>query len=63
MSAILRPHQVRTLAEIDASIAAGILRIIVQSPTGGGKTIIGAHRLRRLQNAGKRGLFIVQCSA
>jgi DNA repair protein RadD len=58
MSAILRPHQVNLLAEIDAAIAAGCNRIVVQAPTGFGKTIVGAHRLRLLQDASKRAIFI-----
>jgi DNA repair protein RadD len=59
MSAILRPHQIRTLEQIDEAIAAGYTRIIVQAPTGYGKTIVGAHRLRLLQDTGRRGLFTV----
>jgi DNA repair protein RadD len=60
MSAILRPHQIRTLEQIDEAIAAGYTRIIVQAPTGYGKTIVGAHRLRLLQDSGRRGLFTVR---
>ncbi len=59
MSAVLRPHQERLLGEIDAGIAGGCNRIIAQAPTGFGKTIVAAHRLRLLQDAGKRALFIV----
>jgi superfamily II DNA or RNA helicase len=59
MSADLRPHQLNLLREIDATIAAGQTRIVAQAPTGFGKTILAAHRLRRLQDSGKRGIFIV----
>jgi superfamily II DNA or RNA helicase len=59
MSATLRPHQERLLGQIDASLASGVTRLVAQAPTGFGKTIVAAHRLRRLQDAGKRGIFIV----
>jgi DNA repair protein RadD len=57
--AILRPHQTGLLEQIDSAIAGGCTRLVAQAPTGFGKTIIGAHRLRLLQDAGKRALFIV----
>jgi DNA repair protein RadD len=57
--ATLRPHQVRLIEQLDAAIAAGCNRVIAQAPTGFGKTIVAAHRLRLLQNAGKRAIFIV----
>jgi superfamily II DNA or RNA helicase len=57
--ATLRPHQVRLIEQLDAAIAAGCNRAIAQAPTGFGKTIVAAHRLRLLQNAGKRAIFIV----
>jgi DNA repair protein RadD len=59
MTAILRPHQVSLLAELDTAIATGCKRIVAQAPTGFGKTIVGAHRLRLLQDAGKRAIFTV----
>jgi DNA repair protein RadD len=59
MNAILRPHQVRLLEEIDGAIANGCTRLVAQAPTGFGKTLVAAHRLRLLQEAGKRALFIV----
>jgi DNA repair protein RadD len=59
MTAILRPHQERLLAQLEAAIAEGCNRIVAQAPTGFGKTILGAHRLRLLQDAGKRAIFIV----
>ena len=50
--AILRPGQVALLDKIDAAIAEGSRRIVAQAPTGFGKTIVAAHRLRLLQDAG-----------
>ena len=57
--AILRPHQVALLEQIDTALAGGCKRIVAQAPTGFGKTIVAAHRLRLLQDAGKRAIFIV----
>lgn len=59
MRAILRPHQIHVSEQIDAAIAAGSRRIVAQAPTGFGKTIVAAHRLRRIQDAGKRAIFTV----
>jgi superfamily II DNA or RNA helicase len=59
MTAILRPSQVQLLEQIDQAIAGGCRRLVAQAPTGFGKTIVAAHRLRLLQDAGKRALFIV----
>jgi superfamily II DNA or RNA helicase len=59
MSAELRPHQSNLLHEIDVAVTAGQTRIIAQAPTGFGKTILAARRLRLLQDSGKRGIFIV----
>jgi DNA repair protein RadD len=55
----LRPHQVRLLEQLDAALAAGCRRVVVQAPTGFGKTIVAAHRLRMLQDTGRRAIFIV----
>src|ERR1700737_3869936 len=59
MSADLRPHQINLLYQIDAAISANWYRIVAQAPTGSGKTKIAAYRLRRIQAAGKRAIFIV----
>jgi DNA repair protein RadD len=59
MSAILRPHQVSLLEQIDSTIASGCTRLVAQAPTGYGKTLTSARRLHLLQEAGKRALFIV----
>ena len=59
MTAILRPHQSRLLEQLDDVFAQGCTRIVAQAPTGFGKTIVAAHRLRCVQDAGKRAIFIV----
>jgi superfamily II DNA or RNA helicase len=56
---VLHPHQKRLLQDIDRAIADGCRRLVAQAPTGFGKTIVGAHRLRFLQDVGKSGIFIV----
>jgi DNA repair protein RadD len=57
--AILRLGQVALLDKIDAAIAEGSRRIVAQAPTGFGKTIVAAHRLRLLQDAGRRAIILV----
>jgi DNA repair protein RadD len=59
MSAVLRPDQIRLLEALDVAIAEGCNRIVAQAPTGFGKTIVAAQRLRRLQDGGRRRLFVV----
>jgi superfamily II DNA or RNA helicase len=63
MTAILRPHQVTLVDQIDRTIAGGCLRIVAQAPTGFGKTIVAAHRLQRMQDQGKRGCSLSRLSA
>jgi DNA repair protein RadD len=58
-AAVLRPYQVRALDQLDRAIAEGCRRLVVQMPTGGGKTILAARRMRYLQETGRRGIFIV----
>jgi DNA repair protein RadD len=57
--AILRPHQVHLLTEIDQAIAAGERHLIAQAPTGFGKTIVGATLAIRNLEEGRRTLFTV----
>jgi DNA repair protein RadD len=59
MNAILRPGQVALLDQIDAAITEGCRRLIAQAPTGFGKTMVASHRLRLLQDAGRRAIFTV----
>jgi len=59
MPAILRPHQVRALELIDQAIAEGARRIMLQAPTGMGKTIVAATLAKRITDQGKRAIFTV----
>jgi DNA repair protein RadD len=59
MTAVLREHQLSLMARVDEAIAAGCRRIVAQAPTGFGKTIWAAHRLKRIQDGGQRAIFIV----
>lgn len=54
---ILRPLQSKLIENIDAAIAAGERRIMVQAPTGFGKTVVGAALAQRCIDAGQRMLF------
>ena len=58
-STALRPRQIRQLERIDDAIAEGCYRLVAQAPTGYGKTVLIAHRLRLLQDTCKRALLIV----
>jgi superfamily II DNA or RNA helicase len=53
----LRPQQVHLIEEIDQAIAAGCRRIMVQAPTGFGKTIIAGAIAGGILDAGKRAIF------
>jgi DNA repair protein RadD len=59
MAAILRPHQVDLIDQIDAAVASGERRIVAQAPTGFGKTIVGAAITRRAVDQKKRVIFTV----
>lgn len=59
MAAILRPQQVQLLNEIERSIADGCRRIMVQAPTGFGKTIVAGALARDTHRAGRRAIFTV----
>jgi superfamily II DNA or RNA helicase len=54
---VLRPQQIRLLEEIDQAIADGCRRIMVQAPTGFGKTIIAGTIAGKILDAGKRAIF------
>jgi superfamily II DNA or RNA helicase len=51
----LRPYQADVIDEIERAVAAGCRRLIVQLPTGGGKTVIAANLALRC----KRVIFTV----
>jgi DNA repair protein RadD len=55
----LRPYQSDLLTEIDCALADGCRRIMVQLPTGGGKTIVAAAMAESAINAGRRAIFTV----
>jgi DNA repair protein RadD len=55
----LRFDQLEILNEITDAIDAGIRRIIVQAPTGYGKTVVSSELLRSYLDQGKRVLFVV----
>jgi DNA repair protein RadD len=55
----LRPHQTNLIDEIDHALAAGCRRIVVQAPTGFGKTMVAATLARRATAAGRRSIFTV----
>jgi DNA repair protein RadD len=59
----LRPHQIHLLAEIDRALADGIRHIVVQAPTGFGKTLVGATLAKRNLDEGRRTLFTVPALA
>ena len=49
-----KPHQVQAVKDVLAAIEAGARRIILTSPTGGGKSFIMALLVRELFGLGKR---------
>jgi DNA repair protein RadD len=59
IQAVLRPHQVHLIDQIDAAIVNGCRRIVAQAPTGFGKTIVGAAITRRAIEQKKRVIFTV----
>ncbi|WP_315729127.1 DEAD/DEAH box helicase [Bradyrhizobium sp. SZCCHNS2015] len=59
MGATLRPQQARLIAEINQAIAAGCRRIMVQAPTGFGKTVVAAAIAADILDNGKRAIFTV----
>jgi DNA repair protein RadD len=55
----LWPHQDRTLAELRNRMLAGAARVMIQIPTGGGKTRLAAEIIKAALAKGKRVAFIV----
>jgi superfamily II DNA or RNA helicase len=59
MNAILRPHQINLLDQIGLTIKSGCKRMVVQAPTGFGKTIVAAHMASAALEYGKRVILTV----
>ena len=59
MTFVLRPRQTELLNEVRRHIAEGKKRILIQAPTGFGKTVIGAKILEGAAQKGNRAFFIV----
>jgi DNA repair protein RadD len=59
MSAILRPQQQRLLDDIRRTLLEGCSRLMIQAPTGFGKTIVAANIAKEIQASGKRMIFTV----
>jgi DNA repair protein RadD len=55
----LRCDQAELIKNIDDLIEGGCRRIVGQAPTGFGKTLVAAHRLKRLHDSGQRAMFTV----
>jgi superfamily II DNA or RNA helicase len=54
----LRPYQIGAVAGIEARIAAGVRRLVLVLPTGGGKTTIAGSLILRAVARGQRVLFL-----
>ena len=55
----LRPYQDEMIAATRARLIAGCRRVLMQAPTGAGKTALTAHMLGKASSKGKRSWFIV----
>jgi DNA repair protein RadD len=55
----LRPHQETALAALRHSLMTDHRRVLLQLPTGAGKTVIAANIIRRALDKGKRVAFVV----
>lgn len=55
----IRQDQIETLVEVEEAIEEGLRRIMVQAPTGWGKTLIASALLAKYRDEGKRVMFVV----
>jgi superfamily II DNA or RNA helicase len=55
----LRPYQAQGLDSLRRKLKSGVSRLILLLPTGGGKTLVAAHAIRRARDKGKRVAFVV----
>src|ERR1019366_9551096 len=59
MKRTLYPHQSEALARLRSELLAGTSRIVLQAPTGAGKTIMAAQMVRDMIENGQRVIFCV----
>ena len=60
----LRPYQIESIRQINTGLhEKGFKRQILCSPCGSGKTIVAGELLRKISDAGKKSLFIVDRTA
>ena len=55
----LRPRQATAIASVRQAIKEGHKRIVLQAPTGSGKTIIASHIIAGALDKGNRPIFCV----
>jgi superfamily II DNA or RNA helicase len=55
----LRQYQAQGLEATRCKLKSGVSRVILLLPTGGGKTLVAAHMIRRARDKGKRVAFVV----
>lgn len=54
----LYPFQADAITQVEAKIAAGVCRLIIELPTGSGKTVLASELIRRAVERGGRVLFL-----
>jgi superfamily II DNA or RNA helicase len=59
MTFALRPYQTDIITETRAALSRGVRSVLIQSPTGSGKTALTAFMLGTARSRGKRAWFIV----
>ena len=55
----LRPYQADLIARARSEFAAGIKSLLIQAPTGAGKTILTAHMFSQAMSKGLSSIFCV----
>src|SRR5262252_4823609 len=55
----LRPYQAQALLDLRSTVAQGVLRVVVQAPTGAGKTRVAADIVQGAQRKGNKLAFVV----
>lgn len=56
---VLRPDQVAAITAMRGAVGQGVRRLVMQAPTGSGKTVIGADMVQRARAKSKRVLITV----